>query len=284
MAIKVVFSTGIPVATSQSLFQWDYGQTLEIESADIGSEIVEVHFACPSMSEAIVRSCSFSNGVGTVTIPDVCLEQSSTITAWVYRIVGTQGYTWKTIHLPVTARTRPSVSRDVPQEFTDKYTELISEFNEAVNALESGDISAAKADLATEANYASSAGNAATANHANSADSSTNAENTRTVQCIDRIDSIPFSADSGSASIKTTVQLPNGYFPLCITGCSVVLTMGTNASYEISDSGTTDVGCPRVVISAVGMNQGTTIEGGTTYTAAGSVTLTGLFLRYSTNQ
>ena len=46
MAIKVVFPTGASSITVAGLYQWDYGQTLEIECPEIGSEIVEVHFAC----------------------------------------------------------------------------------------------------------------------------------------------------------------------------------------------------------------------------------------------
>ena len=169
MSLKVTFPVGSNAETVRGLYQWDYGQILEIESADIGSEIVEVHFACSNMNEAIVRPCTFTNGVGSTTIPDACLEQSTPITAWVYRINGTQGHTLKTITLPITARTRPSVNRDIPAEVSDKYTELITEVNEAVEALENGSVTVAKATDATNANFAGSAGNAATANHALSA-------------------------------------------------------------------------------------------------------------------
>lgn len=177
MAIKVNFTNGAPTATASGLYQWDYGQTLEIECAELGSEIMEVHFACRSMSEAIVRSCSFSNGVGTVTIPDQCLEQADTITAWIYSISGTQGHTVKTITLPVTARTRPSVSRDVPMEYINLYGEALNEINEAINNLENGNITAAKATHANTANSANTATNAGSASYATSAGSATNSTN-----------------------------------------------------------------------------------------------------------
>lgn len=173
MAIKAVLSADRNSVTVNGLFQWNYGQVLEIETEEIESEIVEVHFACASMSEAIVRPCSFVDGVGTVTIPDQCLEQASAITAWVYRINGTQGYTWKVINLPVTARTRPCVNRDeIPTEICDRYTELITEVNEALSKLESGEVSAEAAErakTAATANYATTAGSAGTANYATSA-------------------------------------------------------------------------------------------------------------------
>ena len=174
MAIKASFTAGESSTTVRGLFQWDYGQVLEIESADLPA-VVEVHFACPSMTEAIVRSCSVTNGVGTVTIPDACLEQSATITAWVYEIDGTQGRTIKTITLPITARTRPNISQDIPVEVSNRYTELITEMNAAIKDLQSGKTTVAYATDAKQAGYAASSGNAGTANHAISADGATRA-------------------------------------------------------------------------------------------------------------
>lgn len=171
MAIKAFIPSGKDAITVSGLYQWDYGQVLEIESADMGSEVVEVHFACTSMSEAIVRPCTFTNGVGTVTIPDDCLEQASAITAWIYEIEGTQGKTRKVITLPVIARTRPSVARDIPQEISNRYTELITEVNEAVDALESGNVTVKRAESAALADNATTAGNASSANYAVSAGS-----------------------------------------------------------------------------------------------------------------
>ena len=171
MAIKVNIPSGQNTATVSGLYQWDYGQVLEIESTDLGSIVAEVHFACSSMSEAVVRPCTFSSGIGTVAIPDECLEQSSTISAWVYEISGTQGRTRKVITIYVTARTRPSVAQDIPTEISNRYTELITEVNEAVDKLENGDVVAKKATEADRATTATSAGNASTAAYALSAGS-----------------------------------------------------------------------------------------------------------------
>lgn len=166
MAIKVNIPSGQNIATVSGLYQWDYGQVLEIESTDLGNMIGEVHFACSSMSEAVVVSCNFTEGLGLVRIPDECLEQSSNITAWVYEISGTQGRTRKVITIYVTARTRPSVAQDIPTEISNRYTELITEVNEAVDKLENGDVVAKKATEADRASTAASAGNASTANYA----------------------------------------------------------------------------------------------------------------------
>lgn len=166
MAIKVNIPHGQNTATVSGLYQWDYGQELEIESTDLGTMIGEVHFACSAMSEAIVVSCSFVENVCTVTIPNECLEQSSTITAWIYEIAGTQGRTRKVITIPVTARTRPSSGHDIPTEIVDQYTQLITNVNEAIDKLENGQISVKKAETAIRADSATTAGNASTATYA----------------------------------------------------------------------------------------------------------------------
>ena len=171
MAIKVQFPVGEPTVTVRGLYQWDYGQVLEIECAEIGSEILEAHFACPNMSEAIVRTCTFSNGFGTVTIPDECLEQTGSLTVWLCRVDSTQRHTIKAITLPLTTRTRPNNTRDVPADYTDKYGQLIEEVNEAINALENGEVTAAKALSATTANHANTAGSATSATYATSSGS-----------------------------------------------------------------------------------------------------------------
>ena len=176
MAIKATFPAGKNETVTDSLYQWDYGQVLEIESAVLGSNTVEVHFACTNMSEAIIRVCTFSEGgVVTVAIPDDCLEQSSPITAWIYEIAGTQGRTSKVIRIPVIARTRPSVGHDIPTEISDRYTELITNVNETLDKLENGQVSVKKAETATKADSATTAGNASTANYAVSAGSSSRA-------------------------------------------------------------------------------------------------------------
>lgn len=174
MAIKVKFYENQTEQRVSPLYQWDYGQTLEIESSDLPS-LIEVHFACYGMTEAIVRSCSVSDGVATVTIPDRCLEQSSTITAWIYEITDTTGATTKIIQIPVLPRTRPSRTQEITQDVSDKYTELISEVNELIDKITLGNITVAYAAKATSADRAIQADNASSASHAITADSATRA-------------------------------------------------------------------------------------------------------------
>lgn len=131
MNLKAIFPSGATELTVNGLHQWDYGRKLDIHAPDLPA-LVEVHFACPGMDEAIVRVSSAVGGVATVTIPDRCLEQSSPVTAWVYEVGETSGQTIKTLTLNVKARTRPQVAETLTPEICDKYTEAVGAMNEAI--------------------------------------------------------------------------------------------------------------------------------------------------------
>lgn len=148
MSIKAIFPAGVTEITVNGLHQWDYGRKLEIHSADLPAEF-EVHFACAGMQDAVVRVCNAVNGVTETVIPDICLEQIGPVTAWVYIINGTEGVTAKTISLPIIARPRPQITSTDPSDFSDKYTELISEVNAQVESLKAGDVTVANANRAT---------------------------------------------------------------------------------------------------------------------------------------
>lgn len=175
MAIKAEFLAGQTEKRLSPLYQWDYGQTLEIEAPNLPT-IIEVHFACPAMTEAVVHTCSCVNGVAAVAIPDQCLEQEREITAWVYGVEGTSGRTLYRVFIPVIARTRPSRGESVPIEVSDTYTQLITEVNEAVSKIADGEITVALAAKATSADRATQADNASSAAHATSADRATQAD------------------------------------------------------------------------------------------------------------
>lgn len=112
MSIEVKIPSNTNIVTINGLYQWDYGQVLELKSAEIVSETIEIHFASEGMSETLVLSCSFSEGVGVVEIPDQLLETPACITGWIYRFDNTGGYTWKVIKLPIVSRARP-ISKEV---------------------------------------------------------------------------------------------------------------------------------------------------------------------------
>lgn len=162
MSIKATFPAGVTAMTVNGLHQWDYGRTLEIEAPDMPA-LVEVHFACAGMQEAVVRSCALIDGKATATIPDICLEQTSPVIAWVYELGETSGKTSRTVTLPITQRAKPQGSVTIAPATADKYTEAVAAINSIMEGFESGGVvagRAAEADHATEADYAAEAATA----------------------------------------------------------------------------------------------------------------------------
>ena len=168
MALKVIIPPGLTEVTVNGLHQWDYGREIEIHADNLPA-LVEVHFACAGMETAVVRNCAAIDGVVTAAVPDICLEQTTPIVAWVYDAGGTSGKTILTIKLPVTQRTKPQPRESIPEKTSDKYTEAIAAMNEVVGKLKNGQISVKKADEAGHAAEADEAGHAAEAGHATTA-------------------------------------------------------------------------------------------------------------------
>lgn len=166
--MKAIFPSGINEITIEPVTQWDYGQTLEFEG-DLPA-VFEVHFAHKGIKQAIVRSCSTAS---SVTIPDICLEQTSTVVAWVYEIGETSGKTIKTVFIPVTPRVRPEPEEVVPVEIVDKYNESIAAINDLIETINTSH--SATSDFATRASSASSADFATVAHRAHEAESATKA-------------------------------------------------------------------------------------------------------------
>ena len=157
MNLIAMIPAGVNDITVNGLHQWDYGRKLEIHSPDMPA-LVEVHFACPGMTEAVVRVGSAVDGTVTVSIPDRCLEQSAPITAWVFEIGEDNGQTIKTVTLNIIPRVRPQMAPSLDPEIADKYTEAVGAMNEAVGAmneavddLKNGNVVANKANEATHA-------------------------------------------------------------------------------------------------------------------------------------
>lgn len=212
MPIRAVFMPGQTEITVNGFHQWDYGQQLEIRASDLPGE-VEVHFACVGMKEAAVRICAMVNGVGTVAVPDACLEQTAPFKAWIYEVDGTTGTTAKTITLNVVPRAKPQKSDDVPEEFYNQYTEALAEFNKHVESLKDGSVVVAKAVEADRAESAASADTASTAGHAGTAGHAETAG----------------LADTAGTATKADYPTSGGYF---ITGKSFCGSTYTTAPWD----------------------------------------------------
>ena len=173
MSLKAFIPSGQTDVTVNGLHQWDYGQKLEIHD-DTLPALIEVHFACVGMTEAVVRACNVVQGVAEAAIPDQCLEQTAPIIAYIYEVGTDSGATTKTLILTVTPRPRPQTVGAITPTISDKYTELMGAVTEQVNALKAGNVTVSKALTANTAGYADEA---KTAQHATQADSATTATN-----------------------------------------------------------------------------------------------------------
>ena len=255
MAIKALFTEGATSITLAPLFQWDYGQELEIEAAGLPS-LIEVHFACHGMTEAVVHTCSCVGGIATVSIPDRCLEQAGDITAWVYEVNGSAGRTIYSIKIPVTTRTRPARSESIPQTVQDTYTQLITEVNQLLGALQNGTVNVGYAQRAGVADKATTADSATTATNANTAGGASYA--------------VTAAKDSaGNTIVDTYMKIPKDYtllkvgdtLPLGLYHFTIMNVAGT---FDNGHSFITDLGCkgnyPAHVYSPLMANAGGAFE------------------------
>lgn len=122
------FTDGYSTATAPGLYQWDYGQILEIHGLSL-PPAVEVHFAIvQSTDDAKTRIGTTIDKVTKVAIPEFIVEQSGDAVAYIYISDTTSGKTVKKINMPITARQKPEAF-DAPED-----AQLFREAIEMVNA------------------------------------------------------------------------------------------------------------------------------------------------------
>jgi hypothetical protein len=112
---------------NNSLFQWDYGQSLAISGLNVTNDI-EVHFARKN-TEAEIRIGTFSDGIVTVAIPDMILQRSGMFSAYIYQTDATSGETIKIIHMNVRERERPT------DYTTPEYKNVVYELNSKLDQI-----------------------------------------------------------------------------------------------------------------------------------------------------
>lgn len=107
--------TNCEKVTVENIFKYDYGQILEITGVELPDKF-EVHFESDQES-AIVVNGTFSDGVGKVKIPDLCLMDSKlNFSAWIYIEENGSGNTVKTITFYLNDRQAPSDQPSDPEE------------------------------------------------------------------------------------------------------------------------------------------------------------------------
>ena len=129
MNITTVRFLNTTVTTSQSLYQWDYGQELKIEGLELPATF-EVHF-CNENSTTTTTQIGTDN---QVTIPDTYLTTGKGILAYIYLHTGeSDGETEYKIKIPVRARQQPSDTPPTPEQ-QSAITEAIAALNAGVEA------------------------------------------------------------------------------------------------------------------------------------------------------
>lgn len=115
----VEFTSGTTAKTITGLFQWNFGQILQIKGLDLPSA-VEVHFALRRSGEAIRRIGVTKDGVTEVEIPDVLFKTMMTsdydIYAYVYVSDEEYGSTTHEIVMKVKSRPMPD---DIQNDFDE---------------------------------------------------------------------------------------------------------------------------------------------------------------------
>ena len=155
--LKAIFPDGIDKITVYGLTQWDIGQQLQITLAPLPSTF-QVHFASKRDDVAYVVEGTGANGVGTVNIPNILLQNPSDANAWIYIGDTDEAETIKTICLPITPRAKPS---DYAYEETEilNYNTVIAKAQSYANAA-SLSASSAKTSEDNASNYANTANEA----------------------------------------------------------------------------------------------------------------------------
>lgn len=117
--IKIDFTETNEVRNTE-LFQFDYGQELEISGVEL-PEKFEMHFEYGDISLSV--DGIYSNGKGTVKVPDTLLDGlRSRFSAWLYVEDGKSGKTIKTVEFILGRRKKPSDYPCNPSEIAEVKT------------------------------------------------------------------------------------------------------------------------------------------------------------------
>lgn len=106
MLIASFSRKGEEIELNDELWQWDYGQKIQITGLDL-PEIFEVHFSWKDLETAKVVTGATTDGVSTVDIPNAALQQKRMITAYIYTSDPEEGETVNVIYMMVNSRKAP---------------------------------------------------------------------------------------------------------------------------------------------------------------------------------
>ena len=204
-ALNVITASfgGLREVTTAPLWQWDYGQILQITGLDL-PQAFEVHFSNSRKSGETVTQIGTD---GAVTIPDMYLTSGADIYAFIFLHDGlTDGETEYVIKIPVRERPEPSDIEPTPVQ-QDVITEAIAALNSAVEQTAQDVISAdasatAAAQSATNAQTAAQSAQGSATSASGSATTATDAAGTATTKASEAAASAASAAQSASNASK----------------------------------------------------------------------------------
>ena len=122
--VIATFEAGRKRSAAVGLWQWDYGQILQIAGLTDLPAVTEVHFMQSGMAKTVLGQTA--DDVCQVPIPNAMLQRSSQITAFLYLHTGEDsGETEYQIRLPVKPRARPESYDEDDPEIQQEYTALV---------------------------------------------------------------------------------------------------------------------------------------------------------------
>lgn len=146
--LSVRFGNDIYTIISSPLYQWDHGITLRVFNAP--NSVQQGHFSCADVNTSLNVGGSLQSGnVLLLKIPDALLSLGKPIFCYLYKSVGSSGYTVYTIKIPVIPRAQPTTTYYTEEE-TSSYNSLAAAFNVELDKLNAAmdDIDQAKEDVA----------------------------------------------------------------------------------------------------------------------------------------
>lgn len=109
--VTVIFKPESDYAESEAVWQWDYGQVLEIHGLCLPAA-AEIHFGIERGNSTVTRVGTSSNGVTVVDIPDALLQQSRNLIVYLFAAGKGSGKTERWIRIPVRPRPKPDGWKD----------------------------------------------------------------------------------------------------------------------------------------------------------------------------
>lgn len=205
--ITAAFFGGSKTAKTAALYQWDYGQVLNITGLDTLPDAFEAHFTNTlGGGWAKTQIGTTADGVGTVTIPDAYLESGQPVYCYIYLHNGeTDGETEYMITIPVKARAVP-----LGEAVTHEEQGVIQQYMAALNA-----------GVSAASGYASQA-----------AESALDAQ-----EAVSAAEGYASEAGAQAASAFSAAELASGYASAAGSQAAVAASYATAAASQASAAG-----------------------------------------------